>query len=152
MMSTRHIKGNFERETDSISSSILEEKPSIVEVKPRVREFKEKQQKAIIEDKTEMKKKRMQEYLEQLERERKMIEKYIVDNKIVIKELPEIEPIVRKAILKWIGSANQNEHKQAITEDGKIVTLIFPKNNERCKMQCQDGIFEMPAFELEFRR
>ena len=99
-----------------------------------------------------MKKKRAQEYLEQLERERKLIEKYITNGKIIIKELPEIETIVRKSILKWIGSANQNENKQAITEDGKIVTLIFPKDNERCEMRCQDGVFEMPAFELEFRK
>lgn len=152
LMSTRHIKGNFERDTDSISSSILEEKTEVIEVKPRIREFKEKQQKSVIEDKTEMKKKRAQEYLEQLERERKLIEKYITNGKIIIKELPEIETIVRKSILKWIGSANQNENKQAITEDGKIVTLIFPKDNERCEMRCQDGVFEMPAFELEFRK
>ncbi len=56
IMSTRHTKGNFERETDSISSSISDEQPSIIEVKPRIREFKENNKKAVIEDKTELKK------------------------------------------------------------------------------------------------
>lgn len=148
MKNTRHIKGNFERETDNINSSILEETKQEIEIKPRIREFKEKKDKAIIEDKTELKKQKIEEYLRQREEEKKLIRKYIVDGKIVIKDLPEIEPIVRKSILKWISQANQTENKRTITEYGEKVELILPDKNVRCKMRCTDGILEMPAYEL----
>ena len=42
MFNTRHIKGNYVRETDSINSSLLEENSNEYEVKPRIREYKEK--------------------------------------------------------------------------------------------------------------
>ena len=148
MKNTRHIKGNFERETDNINSSILEETKQEIEIKPRIREFKEKKEKVIIEDKTELKKQKIEEYLRQREEEKKLIRKYIVDGKIVIKDLPEIEPIVRKSILKWISQANQTENKRTITEYGEKVELILPDKNVRCKMRCTDGILEMPAYEL----
>lgn len=96
MKNTRHLKGNFERETDNVNSSILEEVRQEIEIKPRIREFKEKKEKAIIEDKTEIKKQKIEEYLKQREEEEKLIRKYIVQGKIVIKDLPVIEPIVRK--------------------------------------------------------
>ena len=37
MFNTRHIKGNFVRDTDSINSSLIEEKSNEYEVKPRIR-------------------------------------------------------------------------------------------------------------------
>ena len=52
MFNTRHIKGNFVRDTDSINSSLIEEKSNEYEVKPRIREYREKQSKTAIIDKT----------------------------------------------------------------------------------------------------
>ena len=56
MFNTRHIKGNYVRETDSINSSLLEEKSNEYEIKLRIREYKEKQAKTAIVDKTQEKK------------------------------------------------------------------------------------------------
>ena len=134
MKNTRHMKGNFERETDNINSSILDEKQEEIEIKPRIRAYREKQERTIIEDKTQMKKQKIEEYLRKKEEERNLIRKYIIDGKITIKDLPEIEPVVRKSILKWISQANQTETKRTITEYGQKVQLLLPKKEERCTL------------------
>ena len=150
MENTRHMKGNFERETDNINSSILDEKKIEIEVKPRIRAFKERKDRTIIEDKSEIKRLKIEEYLKQREEERKLIRRYIINGKIVIKDLPEIEPVVRKSVLKWVSQANQTETKTTITEYGEKVQLVIPKNGERCTLKCTDGVLNMPAYELLF--
>lgn len=150
MFNTRHIKGNYVRETDSINSSILEEKSNEYEIKPRIREYKEKMPKVAIKDKTKEKPEQVQKYLKQIEENEKEIEKYIKDGRIDIKELPVIKSDFRKTLLKWISKAGIMNDKQITIEDGRKVKLIYPENKERCTLKCEDGDLEMPAFELEF--
>lgn len=153
IMNTKHMKGNFERTTDSISSKLSEEKAEEIEVKPRIREFKEKQEKFAIENKYEQKQEQIQKYLEKLEQEAKQIEKYIIDGKIEIDKMPEnVEANVRKKILNWISRANQTQSKETKTEQGQKVKLIYPKENKKCIMRCEDGNLNMPAFILEFEQ
>lgn len=150
MTDTRHIKGNFVRETDSINSSLLEEMSNEYEIKPKIREYREKMPKIAIKDKTEEKKQQIEKYLKQIEEERKEIEKYIQDAKIDIKTLPEIKSSFRKILLKWISKAGLMKDKQITIEDGRKLKLVYPKANERCVLKCEDGNLEMPAFILEF--
>lgn len=150
MFNTRHIKGNYVRETDSINSSLLEEKSNEYEIKPRIREYKEKQVKIAIVDKTQEKKIQREKYLKRIEEERKEIDKYINNGKIEIKALPEIKSTFRKTLLKWISKAGVMQDKQITIEDGRKIKLIYPKNEERCILKCEDGELDMPAFELEF--
>ena len=150
MFNTRHTKGNYVRETDSINSSLLEETSNELEIKPRIREYREKQQKVSIQDKTVEKQKQIERYLKQLEEERKEIEKYIKDGKIEIKNLPEIKSTFRKTLLKWISKAGVMKSKQIIIEDGRKIQLIYPENDEKCILKCEDGELEMPAFILQF--
>ncbi len=149
MVNTRHMKGDFIRQTDNINSSLLEEEPFTIEIKPRLRGYKEKTERVLIEDKTEEKQKKIREYMKQREEERQEFEQYIQDHKIEIENLPEIKPNIRKMILKLIGRANQSEAKETKTEDGKIVKLIYPQEKKRCVLHCEDGNLEMPAFVLE---
>lgn len=149
MVNTRHIKGDFVRQTDSINSKLTEEEPFLIEIKPRLRGYKEKTERVLIEDKTEEKKRKIEEYMKQREQERQEFEQYIQENKIEIEKLPEIKPNIRKMLLKLIGRANQSEIKETKTEDGRIVKLIYPPNQERCVLHCEDGNLEMPAFILE---
>lgn len=150
MFNTRHIKGNYVRETDSINSSLLEETSNEYEVKPRIREYREKQSKVAIVDKTKEKQEQIEKYFKQLEEERKELEKYIKDGKIDIKSLPEIKSNFRKTLLKWISKAGQMQNHEIVIEDGRKIKLIYPQNKERCTLKCEDGNLEMPAFELEF--
>ena len=149
IVNTRHTKGDFVRTTDSINSSIIEEGAFEVEIKPRVREFREKVPRSVIKDKSEEKKARIQEYLRQKQEERKMFEQYIIDGKITIEELPVIDVAVRKMILKLIGRANQSGVGETKTDDGRKVELIFPKDGRRCVLRCSDGELEMPAIVLK---
>lgn len=150
IFNTRHIKGNYVRETDSINSSLLEETPNEYEVKPRIREYKEKLPKVAIQDKTKEKQEQIQKYLKQIEENQKEIEKYIKDGKIDIKNLPIIKSNFRKTLLKWISKAGIMQDKQITIEDGRKIRLIYPQNKERCILRCDDGDMEMPAFELQF--
>ncbi len=150
MFNTRHIKGNFVRDTDSINSSLIEEKSNEYEVKPRIREYREKQSKTAIIDKTKEKQEQIERYFKQIEEERKELQKYIQNGKIEIKKLPTIKSSFRKTLLKWISKARQMANKEIVIEDGRKIKLIYPKNNERCVLNCEDGKMDMPAFELEF--
>jgi len=150
MFNTRHIQGNYVRQTDSINSSLLEEPPNEYEIKPRVREYREKTPKIAIIDKTKEKQEQIEKYLKQIDENKKEIEKYIKDDKIDIKNLPIIKSSFRKILLKWISKAGIIENKQITIEDGRKIKLIYPQNGERCILKCEDGNLEMPAFELEF--
>lgn len=150
MANTRHIKGNYVRDTDSINSSLLEEIPNEHEIKPRIREYREKMPKVAIIDKTEEKKAHIENYLKQIEENKKEMEKYIKDGKIAIKELPVVKVNIRKTLLKWISKAGLMVDKQITIEDGRKIKLIYPKNGERCVLKCEDGNLEMPAYEIQF--
>ena len=150
IFNTRHTKGNFVRETDSINSSLLQEPQNEYEVKPRIREYREKLPKVAIIDKTQEKQKQIENYMKQMEQERKEIEKYIENGKIDLKTLPIIKSSFRKTILKWISKAGLTTEKQIVIEDGRKIKLIYPEGNQRCTLQCEDGVMEMPAFVLEF--
>jgi len=149
MFNTRHTKGNYVRQTDSINSSLIEEQSNEYEIKPRIREYREKQPKVAITDKSKEKQIQIEKYLKQLEEERKEIERYIENGKIDIKKLPIIKSSFRKTLLKWISKANQTQNKQIIIEDGRKIKLVYPQNEERCVLECEDGRLEMPAFVLE---
>ena len=150
MFNTRHTKGNFVRETDSINSSLLHENSNNYEVKPRIREYKEKMPKVAIQDKTAEKKRQIELYMMQLEQERKEIEKYIKDGKIDIQNLPVIKSSFRKTLLKWISKAGLTSSHEIVIEDGRKIKLVYPENKKRCTLKCEDGTMEMPAFILEF--
>ena len=119
MTNTRHMKGNYTRNTDSINSSLLEEESNEYEIKPRIREYREKLPKTAIKDNSEQKKEQIAIYLKQIEAEQKEIEKYIIDGKIDIQKLPQIKQFIRKTLLKWISKANLAKSKIAVTETRK---------------------------------
>ena len=150
MFNTRHIKGNYVRETDNINSSLLDEVSNEYEVKPRIREYREKQNKVAIVDKTKEKQEQIQKYFQRIEEEKKELEKYIKDGKIDIKSLPVIKSNFRKTLLKWISKAGQMQNHEIVIEDGRRIKLIYPQNKERCTLKCEDGNLEMPTFELSF--
>ena len=148
---TIHLKGNYVRSTDNINSSLIDEEQIILKINPRIREYKEKEKRLPIIDKSLQKKQQMELYIKKQAMMRQAINKYIKDNKIVIEELPEnIESEVRKLLLKWISRASQDKYRMTKTEDGKTIILHMPDGNKVCKLNCEDGVLEMPAFVLEF--
>ncbi len=150
IFNTKHVRSGLIRETESINSSVYDEEPDYVEIKPRIRAYRERAIRSGIPDKTEKKKLLRQEYIRRIEQERAIIEGYIRNQSIVLAELPVIPSHVRITMLKWIGKAITTVDKKAKTEDGRIVTLVLPQNGERCILKCEDGFLEMPAYTLKF--
>ena len=99
----RHYKVNSDRSTDSINSSVYEEEPSVFFLKPRTRSYRPKLDKAGFENKALEKHIQRQKYLERLERERKMVMRYIKGNRLALAEIEEPIPVfMRQTLLRWI--------------------------------------------------
>jgi uncharacterized protein (TIGR02677 family) len=147
---TRHLSGEFERGTESITGGVWEEKPARFILKPKIRNYSENGAAGAIRDCSESKSRKLEEYLLSLEQERDMVESLISGNRINLAQLPEVEPFVRITLLRWIGKAMGNRSRMAKTEDGRLYRVIFPKDNERVWLKCRDGNINMPAFIIEF--
>lgn len=145
-----HIKGEIIRETESINSGVFEEPPYIYELAPRIVTYREKFQRSGIRNFKEEKELLLQKELERLEYEKKLMDKYIVDNKIDFKSLPDIEQEARHIMLRLITKALQKKDSSAKTDDGRTYRITNSKEKERCILNCEDGAFEMPAFVIEF--
>lgn len=150
VFNTKHIRGDIVRETESVNSSIYEEEPVKVEIRPKARLYREKAVKNPIEDKSEKKNKLKEQYIKNIQNEKSIVESYIKDNAIEIASLPEIKTHVRITILKWIAKACASPDKKAKTEDGRLFSLIHPGDGKRCILRCEDGELEMPAYILKF--
>ncbi len=146
----RHFKADFIRKTESLSSGVYDEDVEELQIKPRVRTYREKSKRPAIEDKSKKKQERLREYIEQLELEKKVLDSFIIGNVLDIETLPVIGRHVRVAILKWIGKAIGRADKKAKTEDGRIFFLKSPEDERMCVLRCTDGNFHLPALKLVF--
>ncbi|HHW01434.1 MAG TPA: TIGR02677 family protein [Thermoanaerobacterales bacterium] len=147
---TRHLAGEFERATESITVGVWDEKPCTFKLKPKTRNYSESGNTGAVRDCSESKSQKLKEYLMSLEQEREILEGLIFQNRINLAKLPEVEPFVRITLLRWIGKAMGSRNKTAKTEDGRQYRVIFPKDHERVWLKCTDGNINMPAFIIEF--
>lgn len=144
-----HLKGDMPRDTDSMNSSIFDEKPYVVTLKPRVRTYREKARRFGIADRSEEQERIRREMIERMERERELLDSYIKDNRLEFAELPVIEPQIRDVFLVWLSKALEREDETAKTEDGRTYHLEGNRE-ETCVVKCTDGEFTMPAFSICF--
>ena len=146
-----HLKGEFRRATESINSGVYEEEPYIVEVIPRIRQYREKVSRSGIIDRTQEKEKIKQEMLLTLEKERTLFQSYIIDNRLEFSKLPVLEPQVRDTFLMWLSKALENKELCGRTEDGREYYIENGNEKQRCVIKCYDGDFEMPAYTIQFK-
>ena len=85
-----------------------------------------------------------------MEREKKMVESYIIEGKIDFAALPVIEAEVRNILLRWLSKALEHKNGKGKTEDGQMFRITNMKEKEYCTLRCEDGDFEMPSFIMEF--
>ena len=144
-----HLKGDMPRNTDSMNSSIYDEKPYMVTLKPRVRTYREKAKRSGITDRSEEQERIRREMMKQIERERILLDSYIRDGRLEFARLPVIEPQIRDIFLLWLSKALEREDGTAKTEDGRTYH-IEGNRGETCVVHCTDGEFTMPAFSICF--
>lgn len=118
-----HFKGDMQRDTDSMYSSIYDEAPYVVNLVPRVRNYREKAKRSGMIDRSEEQERIRREMLEKLERERLLLNSYIKDNRLDFADLPVIEPQIRDVFLMWLSKALEREDETAKTEDGRTYHL-----------------------------
>jgi len=150
LFNTKHIKGDFIRRTESMNSSVYDEEPYSIAIRPRTRYYKEKSVRSAIEYKTDKKRKMLEEYIKNMEQEKRILDSYIKDGEIRISELPFIERHVRITLLKWISKACASQNRTAKTDDGRVFKLLEPADNKRCVLKSEDGELDMPAYVLVF--
>lgn len=146
-----HLKGDFIRKTESIYSGVYEEEAHVVEVLPRIRQYREKAKRSGIVDRTKEKAKMLEETIKRLEQERKLFDSYIIDGVLDFATLPILEPEVRDVFLMWLSKALEKKDWHGRTEDGREYYIENGKEKNRCILKCQDGNFEMPAYKMIFK-
>lgn len=152
IFNTRHIKADIIRKTESINMGIYEEEPYEITIKPRIRTYREKSEKSPIPDNKERKEEALKRIIEERENEVNIMENYIIDGEIDFAKLPKIESHIRTTLLRWLTKAIGSLDNTSKTEDGRIFKVIFPKNDEICILNCEDGELQMPAYKIIFNR
>lgn len=145
-----HLKGLGGRETESINSGVFDEKPHMVTVTPRVRNFKERAKRSGIINRSLEKEATRLAAIQRLEEERRLLKSYIQDNRLEFAKLPVIEPYVRDVFLTWLSKALENKDYAAKTEDGLVYHIEQADTSEMCIINCTDGMFQMPAYTIVF--
>lgn len=146
----KHFVFDFERETDSIYSSIYDEKPFELVLNPRIRNYREKMKKTAIIDYSERKEQMRQNVLHARENEKKILLSYLRTGLVDFKTLDNLPSHVRRTMLKWLSKGIAEKGEFTTTEHGMKFRLLNPTETEICKIYCEDGYFEMPAYILEF--
>ena len=144
-----HLKGDFQKTTDSINAGIYEEPPCALEIAPRIREYREKTERSFIRDYTAEKEQAKKEEMEKQEKEQLMMDSFLKNGEIHFNKLPVLEKSARNILLRWLARALEGDG-MGKTGDGRVFYVENPGTKERCIVNCQDGSFEMPAFVLCF--
>lgn len=152
VVSSKHIACDIERKTENINSSIYNEEPTKITVKPSNRYREKTASRVAVKGKTEAKKAMAKEVLEKRKKEKEIIESRIVNNKLVFKDLVNITEEERRVFLSWLSySLNKREQGWIRNEYGRYYKVDNLDTKERIVVKCEDGEFIMPSYELIFK-
>lgn len=147
----RHIRGNTIRETESINSSIYDEKSHEFIIKPRIKAYRERIAKSPIREKGERKRQLAEEHIARINREREIMESLINENIIDFEKLPLLLEFQRHTLLRWLSKANGNKSRVGRTEYGRDYHVEIVDSNKLISVKCEDGEFKMPECIIRFR-
>ncbi|WP_139904772.1 TIGR02677 family protein [Clostridium thermarum] len=139
------------RDTESINSSIYEETPKNIIIKPRVRTYREKVVKNPIVNKGEKKAEKLKLLLEKRYNEEEIIRKYMVEDSIDLGTLPNLPAKDRLLILKLLTKGRSKKrlwNKGEFGMEYKVELL----DGEPIKLYCEDGVLTMPHYRIDFRK
>ncbi len=145
----KHYTG-LERTTDSKDYSVLELTTKQFYLESHSRKMREKIVKRPIIDKTFAKERQLNEILSLRNREKEILNKYIREGKIEMKNLPQISTIERRFILSLLSSGMRNMGKLVYNGEHGIHFKVEKQSDEWITIQSDDGIFEMQDFVIIF--
>lgn len=146
----KHFQGNVQRETESINSSIFDEKSCLIITKPKIRHYRERIVKTAIKDHWAEKQKAREKILAQRQQEKSVMDTYIQKRTVDFAHIEDLQPFVRETLLRWLAKAMQESNYCSITEYGQKYRIVNPKETKRCVLKCDDGDLDMPAYQIEF--
>ena len=118
-------------------------------LKPHTRSYRPRKDRQGFADKTMEKLAERTQYLKKIERERKLVLRYIRDGKLELSSIDEVvEEPVRLILLQWITQANLDGGKRGRTEFGQ--EFVLRRNEGTCVLKCEDGDLLMPSYVLDF--
>ena len=138
----KHFIGYSNINTDTIINS-YDIPPIEIVLSSRTKSRKEKIKIEPIINKSEQKRKLLEEYRKNQEENKQNLKKLIKDKKITLTDEIKLSKIERRYIQKLLSTPNKKE-----TEFG--LSYNINKKNGRCKIISDDGIFFMDSLEIEF--
>ncbi|MBS4192247.1 TIGR02677 family protein [Bacillus sp. FJAT-49705] len=144
---TKHIFAD-EKATEDIYKDIWEKEPTVLTIKPRIRQYREKTKPSALHDHKLEKEMVLNEYLDQKEAEKNQMLQYIQDDKIIFKNLPKIDGTIRKILLQWLAKALSNKDQTTKVEIGNRIK-VSKINDEQITLRSTDGDLIMPNFEIQ---
>ncbi|MCX7781644.1 MAG: TIGR02677 family protein [Negativicutes bacterium] len=147
--STRHLYTE-PRQSEDMDRLVWDEPPTIIMVAPRLPGYREKSRPGAMPDRSDAKRAALLEYIAGQQQNEAMIERLITDRRIVLADLPEIDPYVRKTLLGWIARCIQSRDRRIQTETGRKIRLLEAQDGQRALLRSADGVLDMPNFTLEF--
>lgn len=145
---TRHLFADI-KETEDIYAEVWEENPTELIIKPRIRQYREKTKTGAVVNREKDKQKMRNQYLLEREAEQKLIQQFIKQDQINLKDLEIIEPYIRKTLLNWIGKCMSNTNHEGKTETGRSYKLQ-KLDNSKIRIISEDGVMIMPNYSFIF--
>lgn len=137
------------KETENIYADIWDEPPTVLTVKPRVRQYRPKTKTGAVDSHQQEKLELLEQYLRQKEEEQQLVNEIIQGDRVVLAELPKVDPYIRKTLLNWIGRCMTNDQLLGKTESGRQICLTLIDDGE-IVLRCNDGNLYMPNYQIQF--
>ena len=138
----RHFIGYSNINTDTIINT-YDTPPIEMLLSSRTKSRKEKIKIEPIINKSEQKRKLLEEYRKNQEKNKRILKRLIKDKKITLTDEINLSKIERRYIQKLLSTPNKKE-----TEFG--LSYYINKKIGKCKIISEDGIFYMDSLEIEF--
>jgi hypothetical protein len=101
-------------------------------------------------DLSEAKQKIYDEHWKAKESEKQLLEQYIQEKQFSIADLSEVDPFIRKTLLRWIDRAAHSRNWRGKTEDGREYQVSLSPKGEYVLLRCTDGDLNMPNYHFTF--
>lgn len=150
-ISSRHITTLNEKSTE-LACSIYDEEPEFINIQPSNRQGREKTASRItVKDRSKERKEKAIEVINNREKEKESMISKIVDNKLIFKNLVNINQHERRVYLTWLSKVMNSKIEWTKNEYGMEYKLKDRYPSEKINLKCTDGDFIMPAYELIFK-
>lgn len=146
-----HLNRIQPRLTDNIHMGVYEESPSLLQFDAHSRIIRKKTIRQPAQDYSFEKKMHQLELEQEQEDKKKRINTLIHDGKIDFRHLPVIDQMTRKTLLQWLSKGLSQTNHSSKTDDGVEFYIDQQFASQECLVQCDDGDFFMPAFQIVFK-